>query len=414
MTQEPARQKANGPTRGDTFQTSTRKRNKLHPNADGPQASLLALASMARVWVLTSGRTGDDKQSLRLATALGTPFEEKKIVFNDRAAAWRIMLGPSLTSVDRVQSSEFNEPWPDIVISTGWRQVPVVRWIKQQSGGRTRLVQMNRPPGPKHFDLILSPPQYHVPIRENVLRMDWPLQLPPSADALERARTEWKERLDPYPHPWTVVLLGGESYPFAFDHDAAKTLFDGVLERTRTCGGSLLISTSRRTPTPALEVVREAARSAGDGAFLYEWQPSPADNPYVALLAGGDEFVITPDSISMLVEVARLGRPIAIAPQPRIRSYSKRIRNGLKSLFHGQLNRPQSAAGEFMSDIASLLGLKYVRKLESVSLKMVEQGWAGDFPAFSGGGGEPLPDEDFGRATERARAFLDESSTYAG
>jgi hypothetical protein len=67
-----------------------------------------------------------------------------------------------------------------------------------------------------------------------------------------------------------------------------------------------------------------------------------------------------------------------------------------------------------MSDIASLLGLKYIRTLESVSLKMVEQGWAGDFPEFGGGRGEPLPDEDFDRATERARTFLDESSTRAG
>ena len=36
---------------------------------------------MTRVWVLPSGKPGDDKQSLRLAAALAIPFEEKKIVF---------------------------------------------------------------------------------------------------------------------------------------------------------------------------------------------------------------------------------------------------------------------------------------------------------------------------------------------
>jgi mitochondrial fission protein ELM1 len=365
---------------------------------------------MARLWVLTSGKPGDDKQSLRFAAALGIPFEEKKIVFNDRADAWRVMLGPSLTSVDRTQSSKLDEPWPDLVISAGWRQVPVVRWIKQQSGGRTRLVQMNRPPGPKYFNLILSPPQYSVPIRENVVRLEWPLQLPPSAEALERARSEWKDRLDPYPHPWTVVLLGGESYPFALEREAMKLLFDVVLERTRIHGGSLLISTSRRTPDHALEVVREAARSAGDRAFLYEWQPDSSDNPYIAFLGGGDEFVVTPDSISMLVEVARLGRPIAIAPHTQYRSFSKRLRNAMKRFLHGRLDRPQSATTEFASDVASLLGLKYVRTLESVSKQMIEQGWAADFPEFGGGHGKRLPDDEFNSLVERVRTLLVESS----
>src|SRR6056297_791000 len=103
---------------------------------------------MAQVWVLTSGRTGDDKQSLRLANALGLPFEEKRIRFNQHARSWRLVFGASVRSIDTPRSSPLEPPWPDVVISSGWRQVPVVRWIKQRSAGKTRLVQMNRPPGP--------------------------------------------------------------------------------------------------------------------------------------------------------------------------------------------------------------------------------------------------------------------------
>ncbi len=267
---------------------------------------------------------------------------------------------------------------------------------------------MNRPPGPKYFDLILSPPQYGVPIRDNVIRLDWPLQLPHSAEALEQARSEWKDRLDRFPHPWTVVLLGGESDPFGLDREAMRILFARALERSRSCGGSLLISTSRRTPRPALDVVREAAIEAEDRVFLYEWRPEASENPYAALLSGGDEFVITPDSISMLVEVARLGRPIAIAPHVRHRSLSKRLRNTLKRFLHGRLDRRQPAARAFISDLASLLGLKNVRNLESVSRQMIEHGWAADFPEFAGGRDRPLPDDDFDRVVERVRAFLDD------
>lgn len=362
---------------------------------------------MARVWVLTSGRTGDDKQGLRLADALGVPFEEKKIVFNARARTWRLALGPSLASVEVGRSSSLAAPWPDLVISTGWRQVPVVRWVARASGGRTRLVQMNRPPGPRHFDLILSPPQYRIPPRPNVIRLDWPLQLPPDPAALAAAEQAWKTRLDPHPHPWTVLLLGGDSHPFVLDRAGVASLFEQAHERARSRGGTLMISTSRRTPKAVVEALSAAASAAGGHVMLYDWRPDAPDNPYVALLAGGDEFVVTPDSISMLVEVARLGRPLSIAPHGLSRSLTKRLRQSAKRLLHGDPERPASPLRQRMSDLASLAGLKFERDLAAVSRRMVEQGWAAPFPAFGGGRGRCLPDDDFDRLVERVRALLD-------
>jgi len=363
---------------------------------------------MSRVWVLTSGRTGDDKQSLRLAEALGLPFEEKKIVFNDRARSWRLMLSPSLDSIDQAASSPLDAPWPDMIISSGWRQVPIVRFLKDQNGGRTRLVQMNRPPGPKHFDLVLSPPQFEVPERPNIVRLDWPLQLPPAPEHLVEAATEWKTKLDAYPHPWTVLLLGGNSYPFRIDEAAAKSLFEGARARAEAAGGSLLISTSRRTPNEVVEVFRTASRETTAPVLLYSWTEGSTENPYLAFLAGGDEFVITPDSISMLVEVARLGLPVAIAPHSQYRSLAKSARITAKRWLHGHPNHLRTGLGESVSNIASLLGLKYGRDLASVSRKMIDEGWAADFPEFGGRPGERLPDEDFDRLAERARRLLDD------
>jgi mitochondrial fission protein ELM1 len=366
---------------------------------------------MKRVWVLTSGRTGDDKQSLRLATALGVPFSEKKIVFNARAKTWRLTLGASLTSVDRSQSTSLEAPWPDMVISTGWRQVPVVRWIKEQAGGSVRLVQMNRPPGPKHFDLVLSPPQFEVPARPNIIRLDWPLQLPPDPEALAQGEAEWRDRLGAYPHPWTVLLLGGDSYPFQLDADAARKLFEGASERASRAGGSLMISTSRRTPKAALAVFQSASANATDNApnniYLYGWSAEATENPYFAFLAGGDEFVVTPDSISMLVEVARLGRPLAIAPHRRYKSTGKALRVNAKRWLHGSPESPRGPIGEAISDFASLVGLKFGRDLASVSRKMTELGWAANFPEFGGQANRALPDEDFERLVERAKKLLD-------
>ncbi len=55
-------------------------------------------------------------------------------------------------------------------------------------------------------------------------------------------------------------------------------------------------------------------RGLPPGARLHRWAPDATENPYLGLLALADRFVVTSDSISMLVEVACLGKPLAIFP----------------------------------------------------------------------------------------------------
>jgi hypothetical protein len=49
---------------------------------------------------------------------------------------------------------------------------------------------------------------------------------------------------------------------------------------------------------------------------VFDWARPEGENPYTGLLALGDRFVVTGDSISMQVEVARLGKPLEILPLP--------------------------------------------------------------------------------------------------
>jgi hypothetical protein len=79
--------------------------------------------------------------------------------------------------------------------------------------------------------------------------------------------------------------------------------------------GSLYITTSRRTQPEAADALQAALPP---NATLFRWQADtqPGDNPYLGLLAHADRFVVTGDSVSMMVEVARLGRPLAIFPLP--------------------------------------------------------------------------------------------------
>jgi hypothetical protein len=61
-----------------------------------------------------------------------------------------------------------------------------------------------------------------------------------------------------------------------------------------------------------------AALRAGlpDGARLFEWTIDGADNPYLALLGLADGCIVTGDSVSMLAEVVRARKPLAILDLP--------------------------------------------------------------------------------------------------
>ena len=94
-----------------------------------------------QVWLITAYRAGEKSQIQGLAEALGWPFEFRRVVHRRFGAAFDLLRGDNLLGIDRRRSEPLAPPWPDLVIAAGMRNEPVARWIRAQSGGRTRLVQ---------------------------------------------------------------------------------------------------------------------------------------------------------------------------------------------------------------------------------------------------------------------------------
>ncbi|HFD80654.1 MAG TPA: nucleoside-diphosphate sugar epimerase, partial [Gammaproteobacteria bacterium] len=87
----------------------------------------------------------------------------------------------------------------------------------------------------------------------------------------------------------------------------------GEARRIRDQGGTPYFSTSRRTPPAVVEALKAGLP---DGSRFFEWSPGASDNPYRALLGSADGFLVTGDSISMMVEIVRLRKPLAILDLP--------------------------------------------------------------------------------------------------
>ncbi|MBX3707689.1 MAG: mitochondrial fission ELM1 family protein [Pseudomonadales bacterium] len=264
-----------------------------------------------RVWALYGDKTGDNAQVRAIAGCLPWPVETRELVFKPRYRKGKPWFNASLRHVDRAASAPLEPPWPDLVITIGRRPAMAALWIRRQSGGRTRLVILGRPKRQlEAFDLVIASAQYRLPDAANVLKIGLPL-LRPDPARLARAAQDWAAALDPLPRPLVVVLVGGATRPYRLDATLVPALLRQAAARAAP-GGTIYVSTSRRTAPAVVDALRSALPP---GARLHDFA-SGAPNPYPALLGSGDAFIVTGDSISMLTEVARLGRPLYVQPLP--------------------------------------------------------------------------------------------------
>jgi mitochondrial fission protein ELM1 len=287
--------------------------------------------SSPRIWLLTGAKAGDNAQAQRLAEATGLSYERRRIVLKPGFDLAKPRVEASLHHVDLEASDKLEPPWPDLVLTIGRRMAMVALWIKAQSEGRTRLALIGPPKREaEKFDLIVVPFHYLTEDRPNICRIGLPLLgIPPERVAAEKER--WRPRFENLPRPLTVLLCGGNIGTHSLDPKTARdilTTMEGM-----GASGSLHVVTSRRTPAETASAIAEALPK---GAELHRWETAGQDNPYVGLLGFGDRFVVTGDSVSMLVEVARLGKPLAIAA---LRQANRTVANLLR-----QLHVPDEAA----------------------------------------------------------------------
>ena len=262
-----------------------------------------------KVWILLADRAGGNGQLIRLAEALGWPYERKAMAYNWLNRCPNILLGPTLASARRPSADQLQPPWPDLVIGASRRGVPVARWIRQQSGGRTKLVHLLHAMAPLDlFDRVITTPQYRLPPRSNVLHLSAALNRI-DGERLTTAGATWAPRLSGLPRPFTALFVGGNSATYRFDPETAGRLGASASAAVAAAGGTLLVSTSPRTPAAAAAAVVKAITCRN---FIYRWRAGDLDNPYHAFLALADRFIVTADSASLLVEACLMGKPVEV------------------------------------------------------------------------------------------------------
>jgi hypothetical protein len=203
------------------------------------------------------------------------------------------------------------------------------------------------------------------------------------------------------PRPWIAVLAGGPSGPYPFDARSGIRLARDASALAARLGGSLLITTSARTPAPAVEAL---CREVSVPSFLYRWRPDDADNPYFAFLSLAEQLIVTGDSVSMMAEACSTAKPVFLFDTGEGR-FAMREREPGGVPWWQCLDRAHLRA------VIYRIGMRYgptrwTRDIRLVQKLLIESGraaWLGDgAPAAF-----PPPLRDVARAAARVRALFE-------
>jgi mitochondrial fission protein ELM1 len=287
----------------------------------------LASGEPLSIWAVADGRAGivNQVQGVAEAVARLTPAE-----ITLKRIGWKAYLDPLPARWNPAPrwgmssgSSDFSPPWPDLMIAAGRASLPLSIQMRKWSQGRTFVVQLQDPRLPADlFDMVVPP--LHDELSGAGI---FPIVGSPHRVTPERLAEDFeifRSRIAPLPRPRVAVLVGGKSKAFDITATTAEALADQIARMVEGVGGSVLLTTSRRTPASARAIL--TARLSTLPGILWNGE---APNPYFAFLAAADVVVATEDSINMVAEAASTGKPIHIA--------SVNGKQRRKRLFHADL-----------------------------------------------------------------------------
>ncbi|MCL2567349.1 MAG: mitochondrial fission ELM1 family protein [Alphaproteobacteria bacterium] len=199
---------------------------------------------------------------------------------------------------------------PQLIISIGRKSLPYAIYLKKKYP-KAKLVFL-MPSGflsQKYGDLIF----YHSYKQKNYHDSKYvPIITAPhdlSVAKIKESLSNCQNIFANYKKPIISVLIGGSAKKIKLTHAAIDDLLLSIFKVQQTTGGSIFITTSRRTGKQNEEYIKSKLQNLINANKCFFWgyyQQSSQTNPYHAILGAADYVVITGESISMISEAVSL------------------------------------------------------------------------------------------------------------
>ena len=274
------------------------------------------------LWTLTDGHAGNRRQADALAAALDCgPATDWSL---QPRLPWSAFAPRRFTGARNAFGPAFAQSLlqpPPLAIGCGRQAALATRLLRERG---SQVVQILGPRiDTKHWDLVIAPDhdKLHgsnvVPLLGGLNPIDdtWLLQ----------ARNAFAVFAE-LPQPRTAVLLGGSSAHVRFDRSAFDVLASKLEVALARGGGSVLVTTSRRTPADLIAALRH--RYVETPGLVWCGETDGA-NPYAGVLAWADRIVCSPDSVNMVSEACATRVPVHVFDPARVNGRPRRFLDSL-------------------------------------------------------------------------------------
>ncbi|MGO1070077.1 mitochondrial fission ELM1 family protein [Lysobacter sp. CA199] len=273
---------------------------------------------------MTDGHAGNQRQASALAQALGRPATDW--ILSPRAP-WRWTSPRKLPGALNAFGPDFVralQARPRLAIGCGRQAALATRLLR---GPACQTVQILNPRiATGHWDLVIAPEHDGLSGATVITLLG---SLHPVDDLWLAGARKTFPAFGALPGPRTALLLGGSSAHADFDQAAFDALAEHLQILLEREGGSLLATTSRRTPAAIRARLRERLARLPKVSW---YEPGEGTNPYPGLLGWADRIVCTADSVNMLSEAAATRVPVFVFGSERVDGRPRRFVDSLLGL----------------------------------------------------------------------------------
>jgi len=291
-----------------------------------------------QLWTLTDGHAGNRRQADALAAALDCGSVTDWLL--EPRLPWNVLAPRRFAGADHAFGATFAQALaqpPMLAIGCG-RQAALATRLLHERGGK--VVQILDPRlDTRYWDLVVAP-EHDQLTGGNVITLLGSLN-PVDEAWLARAREAFAAFAE-LPQPRTAVLLGGSSSNARFDRSAFEVLASKLEAALARDGGSVLITTSRRTPADLIAALRHRYVETPGVVWCGD---ADETNPYEGLLAWADRIVCSPDSVNMVSEACATYAPVFVFDPTRVSGRPRRFLDSL--LAHGRIRAMDTQLAPF-------------------------------------------------------------------
>lgn len=274
-----------------------------------------------KIWALEDFKIGSSKQTEFLANSLSDDVVVKNIEYTKYIKIPNV-IKPFKVGINFEESDDLiNSPdCPDIIVFSGRRLAGLAIYLKKYfhkyRNKTIKLISILNPDYSfKYFDFVLLPS--HDKLKDdkynNVIIFDGAL-CKNDLDNKEHSIDFWTKQLfNNYKTPFYTLIIGGNIKGKIFNVNKFKLILRLLSNFVKQNNGTLLISTSRRTPEGCINMLNN--NNIYCDYYLYKWGKSGILNPYYAFINFSDVVFLTADSISMISEITTIGKPVYVYKQ---------------------------------------------------------------------------------------------------